>query len=617
LLKSGVLTDNFADDNHTTIYHLYSILKTPRARGVSAENVLNETVRILNKPYQITQKFPSLSENSIKQILQVRNNPSLNRAGEPAPPKPLTRSDLNVTYSSDCVPSSVMFYMADKNPSELARHLSELTSPMEAFYEKVKLSEICPDKPSEAIDVLKYYDIPFVKTSEDELIVRVDLPVAGKLRMINDSTKKGAHGARSGIETAYQSALAYLPTRSYDPATGQRDAMESTIATIYQLKSLPDPDKQKLMEILQSSKSPAKTQKAFLEAFNEISYKLTTNERTQVHNALQAQSKGLTEMEKTLLETIIKDNGGVSSITYQVVSGKAKPNPGEESSSYLYGYTRSFEQTTADMIESLKMGEFVIIGITDTDSSGTIVGGHEITLTGAFVDKKDGEIKFEVVDSDDDIPTPVIRSARELIPRIHHAGMPNQLAKKINQDMESTKGYFVPSKEDYAAYTPLQMLNEPLPEDPQPQEMEPVKNAEPLQTPGKKFQDVSPEPTPKPSSSVKNVVSIPPSPVRPDDINASGLNPGWGVSYPIQPQVYAPYYYGPGYQTYQQPYYQQPVAPAQYPLNGFYGYGAMPYGSYSPINPSSGYPNQAFVQAPVYNNPMNVGPWSVYNRVAS
>ena len=32
--------------------------------------------------------------------------------------------------------------------------------------------------------------------------------------------------------------------------------------------------------------------------------------------------------------------------------------------------------------------------------NGAIVGGHEITVTSAFVDEKDGELKFVVVDSE-------------------------------------------------------------------------------------------------------------------------------------------------------------------------------------------------------------------------
>lgn len=50
---------------------------------------------------------------------------------------PITRRDVEVEFSNACVPSSVMFYMADKNPSEFARQINELTSPMSAFLRTV------------------------------------------------------------------------------------------------------------------------------------------------------------------------------------------------------------------------------------------------------------------------------------------------------------------------------------------------------------------------------------------------------------------------------------------------------------------------------------------------
>lgn len=572
LYNEGVLTDTSADNNHSTLFHLHSVLTTPRTRGVNNMTVLNELVRILNKPYLISQKFPTLAENYGKEILVARNAHTLNRANEPAPLKSLTRADLKVDFSSDCVPASVMYYMAEKKPSELARHINELTSPMEAFYEKVLTKEIAPDKPEEALEVLKYYDIPYVKNSAEELMVRVDLPVAAKFRMINDSQKKGAAGARTGIETAYQSALAYLPTRSYDPATGNRDAIEATVATLFQLKSLTDKEKEELGGILQSSKSPAKTLKPFMEKLAKVEHKLSHEERMMLQQALHSPSKGLTEMEKTLLETIIKDNGGVSSVTFQVVAGKANPGQGEEIQSFLYGYTRPYEQTTADMMAALKMGEFVIIGITDTDHTGAIVGGHEITLTGAFVDKK-GEIQFVVVDSDDDIPTPVVRSAREIIPRIHHAGMPNALAKKINEELAQVEGYFIPGKEDEAHFTNMSRLDEPLPAEmlgipPTPEASAPESSGK-VEDPKAITPQVKPE-SPKALNPVSKPIQSQPVQTQPQvdyvpvviQPGQYGYPAGYSYGYPSSyPMPSAPYGYGYPYQqpaVYQNSWQQMP-----------------------------------------------------------
>ena len=406
LLKSGALTNLSTETGHSTLYYLYALITTPRARGFDPDTTLNDLVRILNKPYTITQKFGTLSEKAAKDILATRNNNHslLNRANEFAPSQPISWNDLNVNNSATCVASSVMYYMADKNPAELSRQLVELTSPMRAFFEASTFHEISPHDPGQAETVLKENQIKYTLTGPDTVQIKVDLPTAGYIRAISANK---ARNTRTGIETAYQSALTFLVTRrTYDPATDFRDANNPSI-----------------------------------------------------------QSKGLTEPEKTLMESIIKDNGGVISVTYQVVAGKANPKPEEEGQSYLYGYTRTFEQTTSDLINALKMGEFVIIGITETDASGQIIGGHEITVTSAFVDKKDGEVKFVVVDSDDNIPEPVIRSARELIPRIHHAGMPYKLADQINTEIEQIPGYFTPTDEDRTHFAPLQQSKDPLPAD--------------------------------------------------------------------------------------------------------------------------------------------------------
>jgi hypothetical protein len=350
--------------------------------------------------------------------------------------------------------------------------------------------------------------------------------------------------------------------------------MEATIATIYQVKSLSDQEKQDLAGILQNNKSPQRTLQAFFTKFAELESKLTLAERTQIREAMQSPSRGLTEMEKTLLETIIKDNGGISSVTYQVVAGKANPRPGEEIQSFLYGYTRTFEQMTADMVEALKMGEFVIIGITDTDYTGAIVGGHEITITGAFVDKA-GEIQFVVVDSDDDIPNPVVRSARELIPRIHHAGLPNKLADNIRKEMEQVEGYFVPGKEDRAQFSPIERLNEPLPAEmmapppepakqPEKQPAQPVVKAEPPKAPAPKKSSPEPQQPVYPSNQILNspiyATAAPYAPVAPFVYNPMPFSyaPVVYNPQPVNPFAVAPY---PAANPFAQPYLQQPTVP--------------------------------------------------------
>ena len=407
LLKQGVLQNTKAEDGHSALYHVYAMLTTRRAQGYDAKELVNESVDLLSRPYAITQKFAPLSENAIQKILMVRNYPESGRAGVMPPSKLLTRNDLMVQESGTCVASSVMYYMADREPAELARHLNELTSPLNGFFEKVRLDEISPENPAEAIKTLKEGQIPFTFTAPGEVSVKVSLPPAGALRAIDSQAAPSDHRYRNAVETGYQCALTFLADHTYDPATDKMDA---------------GPD--------------------------------------------QEGQKGLTEPRKTLMETIVKENGGVQSVTYQAVDSKANPAPGEEGNSYLYGYNRPFEQTTNDLIQSLRMKEPVVIGTTDTDESGAIVTGHELTVTGAYNDPTDHELKFVVADSDDNKPKLVVKSARELIPTIHHAGMPLHLAQRINQEIEGNQGVLVPDYNDSRNFKLLQQQNGPMPSQP-------------------------------------------------------------------------------------------------------------------------------------------------------
>lgn len=470
LLESGVLQNTKTDDHRSTLYYLYAMLTTPRAQGYDGRTLVRETVDILSQPFSITQKFAPLSKKAALQLLQSRNQPGRNMLGDSSPSQPLTSAELNVESSATCVASSVMYYMADKEPAELTRHLNELTSPMSAFFEKARFEEISPDNPAQALEILAENKTPYYISGPNEVTIKVENPAAGVIRAVDSQRNTSSnHQYRNAIETAYQSALTYLATRSYDPANDMRNGDE-----------------------------PGET------------------------------SKGLTEAEKTLMETIIKENGGVTSVTYQAVANKANPNPGEEGNSYLYGYNRPFEQTTADIIQALQMGEPVVVGTTDTDETGAIVTGHEITITGSYIDPADQQLKFIVADSDDQVPGAVVKSARELVPTIHHAGLPLRLARRINQEINANGGYFVPDQRDAVSFKLLHRDPNPMPvaqeAEPEPAQSTPAVATQPssispvnnplyaLPNPGRPIQAPFSQPITRPNMNAWGPVSPAPAP---------------------------------------------------------------------------------------------------------
>ncbi len=403
LLQQGVLTQQKADDGHSALYQLYGILTTPRAQGYDNRTLLQETIQVLAKPYSISQRFAPITPHAAQALLGAHQS-SVMYGGINAPA--IKPQDLHVENSATCVASSVMYYMADKEPADLARHINELTSPLNAFFEKARFDEISPDNPADALNILNSHQISYSHSGPGEVLVKVENPPTGVVRAITSQGNPSHKNYRNAIGAAYQSAITYLATHSYNPATDLRD-----------------------------SDVPGET------------------------------SKGLTEAEKTLMEAIVKNNGSFQSVTYQAVSSKANPAPGEENNSYLFGYNRPFEKTTQDILQALQLNEPVIIGTTDTDETGAIVAGHEITITGAYTDPKDHQLKFVVADSDDDVAGPVVKSARELIPTIHHAGLPVALARQVNREIQTNAGYLVPDQRDQMNFKLLARETGPMPQE--------------------------------------------------------------------------------------------------------------------------------------------------------
>ena len=143
--------------------------------------------------------------------------------------------------------------------------------------------------------------------------------------------------------------------------------------------------------------------------------------------------KGLIEFEKTFTESVVEDKNKVS-VTYQTVDDNAR----------LIGYETDFETMKHQISDALNMGENVIIGYTQVDANNEIINGHEITIVGQKYDKN-GKLIFICNDTDDDIPNAVEYSAEYLLPKIHHAGLPQAVVKDdvklVENWVEGLKSY--------------------------------------------------------------------------------------------------------------------------------------------------------------------------------
>ena len=150
-------------------------------------------------------------------------------------------------------------------------------------------------------------------------------------------------------------------------------------------------------------------QSTFMQIGSQQSYDSLTDKRAGKFNQ---NDNGLIEFEKTFTESVVENKNKIS-VTYQKVDEDAR----------LIGYETDFDTMKKHITETLKMGENVIVGYTQVDNNGVIINGHEITITGVKPDKN-GKLIFVCNDTDDNLSKPVEYHEDFILPKIHHAGLP-------------------------------------------------------------------------------------------------------------------------------------------------------------------------------------------------
>lgn len=155
-------------------------------------------------------------------------------------------------------------------------------------------------------------------------------------------------------------------------------------------------------------------QSTFMQIGSQQSYNTLTDKRAGKFNQ---NDKGLIEFEKTFTESVVFDKN-ILSVTYQTVDENAR----------LIGYETDLGTMKRHLVEALNEGENVIIGYTQTDANNIIVNGHEITIVGYKTDNN-GKMTFICNDTDDNITKPIEYSEDYLLPKIHHAALPQKIVE--------------------------------------------------------------------------------------------------------------------------------------------------------------------------------------------
>lgn len=352
LLKTGRLLNKSSNDGSTVLDNLHKIATTPRHKGLSAQNILNETLKAIENPFIITQNFGDIPPEKVDALVAFEKS----LQGTQDAPAGLTDNPntFNVPASSTCVAASMQFNLADKKPAEYARMAEGLSSENTEVISHVKYDNIAPGM-AESLELLKDFEIPAKAHDWQTVEVKIQPDTNGIVRAQIQNNHKDA-GERSSVSALMQSA--------------------------------------------------------FMNLGSQHSYNALTDKR---YGKFSSNNEGLTEFEKNFTESII-DNDSKLSVTYQNV----------DENQILTSYNFDEKSTEKHLLDTLSSGSNIIVGIVDMDENNRIIGGHEITIIGVKKDFK-GNVNFICNDTDDNYDGAIMIKSEDLIPKIHHAGIPTKL----------------------------------------------------------------------------------------------------------------------------------------------------------------------------------------------
>jgi hypothetical protein len=454
----GPLLQTAGDNAHSTLYYLYAMAFAPKAPGWHAPTLLKDAVNILSHPQDIEQENTPLIAPFKEALLASVNHPNGDKHHAQVLPTPRKAEDLNIIRTFNCSEAAEMSRMASLHPKELMRHLVELTSPVESFYEKATAEELSPDEPSHVYMELAKRNMAYQNTPDGQLLVEVPASRAAVLRAQNTQAKclgGQALGPKeaSPLQVLYQETLLYNGGRkAYDVATDKRDMLDIAQTGVWASQALSDAEKEGLCKALQIPQAD-QARRAFEAAFAPYKAKLPPEEVAGILESVWGENNGLTGDEKLFNERLINDGKAYKLVQYQALNAPPDPNDPNYGDLYLYGYFRQFKDTENDLVTALAQGEEPILNESISLKNGYTVAGHEVKLQGTGIDPKTGERYFDLVNTDDQAKGLERVSAREFIPKVGHVSLPKNISDPIQQQIDALPGVLVPEESDALHYT--------------------------------------------------------------------------------------------------------------------------------------------------------------------
>ena len=208
LEKKGILKNNNSNDGSTVLENLYRIATEARIPGLSTSQILAETIKAMDNPSSITQKFGDIPDEVASQIEQETGTAFPEHAKNVA--------------SSSCVVTSMEYTLASKYPAEFTRFVKGLSSQDYCVDKKIKLSDIDSNLASALWHLREFNTEHTIDKNWEDVTVRIKPDRNAIVRARVQSSYKDPN-ERSCVDVLIQSALLNLGSQhTYDALTDER-----------------------------------------------------------------------------------------------------------------------------------------------------------------------------------------------------------------------------------------------------------------------------------------------------------------------------------------------------------------------------------------------------------
>ena len=152
-------------------------------------------------------------------------------------------------------------------------------------------------------------------------------------------------------------------------------------------------------------------QSALMNVGSQQTYNALNDTRAGV---LNNSPSGLTDLEKTFTEEVVEGKAK-ESVIYQALDETGR----------VQARSCDYQTMATQILTALESDNNVIVGYVNFNDDGQVVGGHEITIIGAG-EAPTGDLYFVCNDTNDNNDEPICVLAENLLPRLHHAGLPKE-----------------------------------------------------------------------------------------------------------------------------------------------------------------------------------------------